>query len=385
MTSAIGDKAGRLLRRSPLEQDHLERGATFVEFAGWQLPLRFVGEVVEHRAVRESAGLFDISHMGQVTISGPDAAVAIARAVVSDVTVLDPLAARYTMMCDPDGGVLDDLIVYRLADEEFLVIANAANTSVVVEALIAGADGLRATVTDRTAGQVLLSIQGPRAAQQLAPHIEPGDTLPSRFHLIKTTVAGRAALVTRTGYTGEDGFEISTAAADGEVVWRALLEDGSVVPAGLAARDSLRLEAGLALYGHELDVAHTPFDANFARIVDFDHAFVGREALEPLRGTGVATPLVGLLCERQRSPRPGYEVRAASGETVGIVTSGGPSITLGRAIAMAYVERAAASIGTPLEIDIRGRSEPARVVGLPFVRRAAVRRAAPAREGQATR
>ncbi|HWD24698.1 MAG TPA: glycine cleavage T C-terminal barrel domain-containing protein, partial [Acidimicrobiales bacterium] len=278
--------------------------------------------------------------------------------------------ARYTMLCNDHGGVLDDLIVYRLGENEMFVIANASNTSVILGKLTTAAAGTGVEVVDVTDERSLISLQGPLATTVLQGALEHGATVPSRFRIASMLVAGARCLVARTGYTGEDGVEISVSRPDAEVVWRRLLAgDGThpTAPIGLAARDSLRLEAGLPLYGHELDEERTPFDAGFGRIVDIDHDFPGRDAILSREGAGRSRRLVGLVSEGKRSPREGFQILTTEGKEIGTVTSGGPSPTLGVPIAMAYVEPSATSLGTSVEIDIRSRPERARVVALPFL------------------
>jgi aminomethyltransferase len=299
--------------------------------------------------------------MGQIAVDGPDAASALGGALVSDVGRLAYGGASYTMLCEADGGVIDDLIVYRLDQHEFLVIANAANTSAVLRCLVERADGGAISIEDRTSGRALFSLQGPNAAGILARCLEDHAELPRRFGIRSSVIAGRSVLVARTGYTGEDGFEISVEVSAAEAVWFRLLvsdSESEILPAGLAARDSLRLEAGLPLYGHELSRERTPFAAGYGRVVDLDHAFVGDVAL------------VGLVCSGQRSPRMGHAVHAPDGRAIGAVTSGGPSPTLGVPIAMAYVTRSHSECGLKVSIDVRGREEPAEIVSLPFYRRA---------------
>lgn len=363
------------IRRSALDATHRDMGASFATFSGWQLPLRFSGELAEHHAVRSAAGLFDISHMGQLVVQGRDAATLLAYALVSDVSLLEINAARYTMACDERGGVVDDLIVYRLQDEEFLVICNAANVRALLAHLGSLQVGMDVRIDDSGSEWALMSIQGPRAIEVVAARTDSPLVVPSRYRVVRTFVAGHEILLARTGYTGEDGFEISLASIDADEVWRRLLDDASdarAIPAGLAARDSLRLEAGLPLYGHELDVLHTPITAGLERIVDLAHDFVGRDALRRAERDGPATRLVGLVGpngQRGRSARQGCAVHSNDGREVGIVTSGGPSPTLKRSIAMAYVNSDFSETGTALLVDVRSKMEPVEVTTLPFYRR----------------
>jgi len=336
------------------------------EFAGWLMPLRYGSETAEHNAVRTSAALFDLSHMGEIAVTGPGAGAALDYAVCGWPSKLSVGRARYTMLCAPDGGVLDDLIIYRQADDRFLVVANAANTSVVLGELRERCSG-GAVITDESTDTGLISIQGPNGSGLLSTVTDlPLDTMPY-YAGAYGTVAGREAWVARTGYTGEDGFEIFCAPADCEPVWDALTAtvDGGLPAAGLAARDTLRLEAGMPLYGNELGPDVTPYEAGLGRVVRLDKPgdFVGRPALAKRAEEGPRRTLIGLLGKSRRVPRHGYPVLSAAGDQVGVVTSGAPSPSLGRPIAMAYVE---ASAGGPFGVDVRGKTEPAEVTGLPF-------------------
>jgi aminomethyltransferase len=366
-------------RPTPLRAVHERLGATMTGFAGWLMPLRYGSEIAEHRAVRGAAGLFDLSHMGEIAVGGPGAAAALDYALTGHLSALKPGRARYTMICAPDGGVLDDLIVYRLADTEFLVVANAANTAVVAAALRERAAGYPARVEDRTEDYALIAIQGPHAARILAPltGIELDQV---RYYAgQRAVVAGRDVMLARTGYTGEDGFELFTSPGDAEPLWLALTAAGEadgLVPAGLAARDTLRLEAGMPLYGNELGPDVTPFDAGLGRVVVFGKPgdFVGRAALAERAQAAPRRVLAGLTLGSRRIPRHGYPVLRA-GQPSGTVTSGAPSPTLGVPIAMAYLDPGTAQLaaedaaGAGLAVDIRGRAEPARVTGLPFYHR----------------
>jgi aminomethyltransferase len=365
-------------RPTPLRAVHESLGATMTEFAGWLMPLRYRGEISEHQAVRGAAGLFDLSHMGELAVTGPGAAAALDYALVGHLSALAPGRARYTMICAPDGGVLDDLIVYRLGDDEYLVVANAANTAVVAAALRDRAAGHDAQVTDQTADYALIAIQGPHAARILAPLTGLSLDEVKYYSGHRTTVAGHAVLLARTGYTGEDGFELFLAPAGAEEVWAALTHAGAgdgLVPAGLAARDTLRLEAGMPLYGNELGPQVTPFDAGLGRVVVFGKPgdFVGRAALAERAEAPPRRVLAGLIGASRRVPRHGYTVTWDAAPS-GTVTSGAPSPTLGVPIAMAYLDPAVATSARDdtagrLAVDIRGKPEPARITGLPFYRR----------------
>ncbi|WP_214367284.1 glycine cleavage system aminomethyltransferase GcvT [Pseudonocardia sp. H11422] len=362
-------------RRTPLHAEHEALGATFTDFAGWRMPLRYSGDLAEHHAVRTTAGLFDLSHMGEIRVVGPGAAEALDRALVGDASGIGVGRARYTMLCAPDGGILDDLIVYRLAELEYLVVANAANAPLVTVELTERAAGTDADVVDAAAEYALIAVQGPNATATLAG-LCSADLPALRYYASQAaTVAGRPVLLARTGYTGEEGFELFSAPDDAPALWNALLEAGAahgLVPTGLACRDTLRLEAGMPLHGHELSAAVTPFHAGLGRVVRFDKPgdFVGRAALSAIAVSGPGQVLVGLTSDSRRAPRHGYPVLAPeTGTPVGTVTSGAPSPTLGRPIAMAYVAPDRAAPGTRLAADIRGRHEPVTVVELPFYRR----------------
>jgi aminomethyltransferase len=385
VTDSAPDASGRqsAARRTPLTSVHEQLGASLTDFAGWLMPLRYGSETAEHNAVRNAAGLFDLSHMGEFAVTGSDAAAALDYALTGEPSALKPGRARYTMITADDGGVIDDLIVYRLADTEFLVVANAANAAVVGSALTERAANYDATVADRTDDYALIAIQGPRAATILAPLTSANLAEVKYYASYPALVAGRSVLLARTGYTGEDGFEIFTDPADAEHLWAELSKAGAadgLVPAGLAARDTLRLEAGMPLYGNELGSDLTPFDAGLGRVVKLEKAggFVGRDALARRAQEAPARQLVGLMLQSRRVPRHGYAVLWA-GQPAGVVTSGAPSPTLGVPIAMAYVlpEVAAAAsdptrAGTAdLAVDVRGRAEPATLVELPFYRRPA--------------
>jgi aminomethyltransferase len=338
-------------------------------FAGWQMPLRYASETAEHLAVRRAAGLFDLSHMGEILVTGPDAGAALDYALTGHLSVVPPGRARYTMICAPDGGVLDDLVVYRRGESEFLVIANASNTGVVVAELAARAAGHDAKVADATSDYALIAVQGPEAAGIVTPLTDLDLGAMKYYAGAFGEVAGRKAWVARTGYTGEDGFELYCRPQDAEHVWTALASGGAaagLIPAGLAARDTLRLEAGMPLYGNELGPDVTPFEAGLGRVVKFDKPgeFVGREALAARAAAGPVKRLAGLTIGSRRIARHGYPV-FADGQTRGTVTSGAPSPTLGTPIAMAYLDAG----GGELTVGIRGEVVPAHLTDLPFYRR----------------
>ena len=369
MTEAAAPYATPLLAR------HEALKAKIVEFGGWLMPLQYAGILEEHRAVRGRAGLFDLSHMGELFVEGAEAGDALARALVTDPPSLAVGRAHYSMICLPDGGVIDDLIVYRLGEERFLVVANAANATVVSDELAARLAGARAILDDRSLAMALCAVQGPRSVDIVSP-LTAIDVAGLRYYgIAEGEVAGLRALVARTGYTGEDGFEIFVDVRDADALWDALTRGGEphgMVPVGLGARDTLRLEAGMPLYGNELDRTTTPYDAGLGRVVKLGKAqeFVGRAALEKVSRDGPAKRLVGLILRGRGIARHGYPVHA-DGRRTGVVTSGTMSPTLGVPIAMAYVAPGDAEPGTMLEVEIRDARIPAEVVPLPFYQRPA--------------
>ncbi|MEU2877596.1 glycine cleavage system aminomethyltransferase GcvT [Streptomyces sp. NPDC007070] len=373
----MSSSASHPLRHTALDALHRSLGATMTDFAGWDMPLRYGSERDEHVAVRTRAGLFDLSHMGEIAVTGPEAAALLNYALVGDIASVGVGRARYTMICREDGGILDDLIVYRLAETEYLVVANASNAQVVLDALTERAAGFDAEVRDDRDAYALLAVQGP-ASPAILQSLTDADLAGLKYYAgLPGTVAGVPALIARTGYTGEDGFELFVAPADAEKLWQALTDagaDAGLIPCGLSCRDTLRLEAGMPLYGHELTTSLTPFDAGLGRVVKFgkEGDFVGREALRRAAERAAENPprvLVGLVAEGRRVPRAGYPV-VAGGEVIGEVTSGAPSPTLGKPIAMAYVDAAHAAPGAEgVGVDIRGSHEPYEVVALPFYKR----------------
>ncbi|MEU8247613.1 glycine cleavage system aminomethyltransferase GcvT [Nonomuraea sp. NPDC048916] len=357
-------------RPTPLRDVHESLGATLTDFAGWLMPLRYGSESTEHNAVRQAAGLFDLSHMGEIFVTGPQAAEALDYALVGQLSALAIGRARYTMIVNERGGVIDDLIVYRLGDEEFMVVANASNYEKVADELEGRAKSYEAVVEDRSEQYALIAVQGPRAQEILAT-LTDADLAGLKYYAgLPGLVDGRQALIARTGYTGEDGFELFVANQDAVPLWHAVTRAGEpygLRPAGLSSRDTLRLEAGMPLYGNELGAELTPFDAGLGRVVKFDKPgdFVGRSALEAVKDTPPRRRLVGLVARGRRVPRHGYPV-TKDGAVVGEVTSGAPSQTLGKPIALAYVDTEAEE---GLAVDIRGSHEPVDLVELPFYRR----------------
>ncbi len=365
-------------QHSPLEPVHEELGATFTDFAGWRMPVRYSSELDEHRAVRSTAGIFDLSHMGEIRIRGPQAGAALDHALSGRFSVLPSGRARYTLLLNRDGGIIDDLVVYHLPGGDFLAVVNAANTAVDLAELTARAQGFDAEVIDESAQTALIAVQGPDAAAVVTAALTAADLGADEisslgyYRCCSGTFEGEPIGVARTGYTGEDGFELYIPASSAARLWRALrlTTAARLTPCGLACRDTLRLEAGMPLYGHELTASTKPSQAGLGRVVSFAAAddFVGRAALEGRDGS--ADPvLVGLAGEGRRAARAGYRVLDASGVPVGQITSGALSPTLGHPVAMAYLQPGSAEPGTRLGVDVRGTTLPFTVVTLPFYAR----------------
>ena len=378
-------------RRTALHAVHEELGAKFTDFGGWDMPLKYDNDVAEHQAVREAAGLFDLSHMGEIRVSGPEATELLNRALLSDFSRLAVGRAKYSIMPTEDGGVVDDLITYRLDEHAYLVVPNAANVEAVLRELTVRGAGFEAYVEDQSAATALIALQGPVSAQVLGSVLDrlqltdgSTDLADLRYYAwAEATVAAIDVVLARTGYTGEDGFELYVPHEQAAALWQALLEAGEsagVRPAGLAARDSLRLEAGMPLYGHELGAQITPFASGLGRMVEgalkAKEDFVGREALERLAGEvpddAAAPVLVGLKGLSRRPARAGGLLVAEEDgrrRQVGEVTSGIPSPTLGHPIAMAFLERRHAVPGEQITVEIRGKDAAFEIVELPFYRR----------------
>lgn len=359
------------LRRTPLYDAHVAAGGRIVPFAGWELPVQYAGITEEHLAVRTRAGLFDVTHMGEVFIEGPHALEAVQRLITNDAARLAVGAGLYTPMCLPSGGIVDDLTVFRMREQSYLLVVNAATRAKDLAWIQEHAG--RAVVRDDSDEIGLLALQGPRAVAILAEAAGRDLSGLAAFHLTRdVTIAGVPVVVTRTGYTGEDGFEIFCPMEATPIVWSALVDAGrphGLVLAGLGARDTLRLEAGYMLYGSDIDETTTPLEAPLGWTVKFDGGdFIGREALLKQKTEGVARRLVGFETAGRAIPRHHYAILAA-GRRVGAVTSGTFAPALRRPIGMGYVPPGLAPPGTALEIDVRGTPAPAQVVRLPFYRR----------------
>jgi aminomethyltransferase len=372
--------------RTALYQTHVDLGARMVPFGGWDMPVQYHGTIGEVEAVRNSAGLFDVSHMGRLHIGGPNAAGLLDTLLTGSASSLRVGRARYCFICNERGGVIDDTIFYRLSEDEFLLIPNAGNRDEVAlwfdRQLALHYDGRGVQITDRTMLTGLIAVQGPSAAdivdrwcEDFAPGVRlarnPGRTpVPSLlrpFTWGRGHIDGRRAFIGRTGYTGEDGFELAVGSSDAVAIWRKLTDAGAV-PCGLGARDVLRLEAGLPLHGHELTDTISPIEAGLGRFVRRDGGYNGADVLDYQRVYGTGRSLVGLTLPGRSAPRAGYDI-LADGTVVGTVSSGSYSPTLECCIAMAFVDSAHAAPGTTLTVDIRGRSAEVTTVELPFYQR----------------
>lgn len=371
------------LRSTALEAVHESLGATFTDFAGWRMPVRYDSDLAEHRAVRQSAGLFDLSHMGEIHLRGPQAGEALDHAMAGKLSAVAVGRAKYTLLLTEQGGVIDDVIVYRLAEDHFLVVANASNAVVDAEEIRARVAGFDVEVDDASDRTSLIAVQGPASEQILLDLLAAEDsgvegvtvediTSMKYYRFAEGTYRGGDLLVARTGYTGEDGFELYVGDDSAEELWKALTAVGGdrIVPCGLACRDTLRLEAGMPLYGNELSRDLLPAQAGMGRVVALSSKgdFVGREATEAAQTEGLPV-LVGLAAEGRRAARAGSAVRDGEGNEIGAVTSGVLSPTLGHPIALAYIDPSHREVGTELVVDVRGKDLPVRVVETPFYRR----------------
>jgi aminomethyltransferase len=361
------------LRRLALDTLHREAGARFAPFAGWEMPLQYEGIVAEHTSVRTDAGVFDVSHMGRATVEGPAAAERIRSTTSYDVTRLAPGRGHYALYCTEQGGIADDLFAYRVEAERWLLVHNAANAATDFARLRAAVEGPGASTREITADTVMLAVQGPRAMERLAGLLGGAVRELRPRRCVEVDWRGGTVLLARTGYTGEDGAECVTDVERGAVLWEALLAAG-VTPCGLGARDTLRLEAALALHGHDIDAITHPFEAGLGWVVTMDDGapFEGRVALTRLAAEPPSRMLSCLRLEERGVLRTGQAVldpARPGAPPIASLTSGAHGPTLGAGIGMAYLPPALAAPDTPLAIDIRGRALPARVVARPFYRR----------------
>jgi aminomethyltransferase len=364
------------LRRTPLHAEHVRLGARLVPFAGFEMPVQYKGITVEHTAVRERAGLFDVSHMGELWFRGAGAAAVVDSLVTNDIGKLDDGRAAYTCCCNERGTILDDLIVYRFTADRVLVVCNASNRDKISGHFAAHARG-KCDFEDASDGTALLALQGPKALsilESLGVGIQNASSALPGFRVRDTTVAGKQAIVARTGYTGEDGVEIFCSNDDARALFAGLLEAGAahgIEAIGLGARDTLRLEARLALYGNDIDETTNPIEAGLGWTVKLDKpAFVGKAAIAKVKADGTPRRLAGFEMTGRGVARHGYPLKTLDGKDAGICTSGAPSPTLGKSIGLGYLPAAMTAIGTEFLVDCRGKDTAARVVPTPFYKRA---------------
>ncbi|MDH6422964.1 aminomethyltransferase [Aurantimicrobium minutum] len=380
----IGELMSDSPRYSPLHAVHEALGASFTDFAGFMMPVRYDSDLAEHHAVRTAAGIFDISHMAEISVTGPDAGAFLDYALAGKLSAINIGQAKYSLLLNEAGGIIDDLVVYRLGETHWLVVANAGNRFPAVEALTHRTTGFDVNVMDESDATALIAVQGPNALEILQHTVglelaadaadRPESTLETLkyYWSLPATFLGNPMLIGRTGYTGEDGFELYVDVQHAAVLWNSLMAAGEsrgLVPTGLACRDTLRLEAGMPLYGHELNLTTAPVQAGLGKVVAMSKEgdFVGRTASE--KGVSADAPvLVGLVGEGKRAARADYEIY--SGDTkVGVITSGALSPTLEYPIAMAFVDPSVSELGTVVDVDIRGTRLPYTVTALPFYSR----------------
>ncbi|WP_337173053.1 glycine cleavage system aminomethyltransferase GcvT [Paludisphaera sp.] len=357
--------------KTPLHDWHVAHGGRMVDFAGWSMPVQYSGIVQEHQAVRNGVGLFDVSHMGRLAFDGPKAVDWIDTVATNNASALEPGKIQYSLLANDLGGLIDDILVYQRPDKAYYVVCNASNRETVIRQFAEHQESFKASLADRTLETAMIAVQGPSAQATLQPLVDkPLDGL-KFYRVMNAKAAGVDALVSRTGYTGEDGFEVIVPAANAEAVWAALMESGApfgVAPIGLGARDTLRFEAGMPLYGHELTDTIDPFAAGVGWAVKLDKGdFVGAEALRQ-QAKNPGSKRVGLRLEGKRIARQGSTVTSGD-RTLGAVTSGTFAPTLQQSLAMALIDTDFAAPGTKVVVDVRGKSEPAEVVPLPFYKR----------------
>ncbi|HVE75923.1 MAG TPA: glycine cleavage system aminomethyltransferase GcvT [Actinomycetota bacterium] len=348
------------IRRTPLHDEHARLGAKIVPFGGWDMPLSYTGVLAEHKAVRESAGLFDVSHLGKLEIT-EEAGEALDRFLPGKVAKLAPWTAGYNLVLNESGGIVDDIFVYR-TPKSYLLVPNASNTDAVIEALATA--GIQSM--DQRPDWAIIALSGPRA-REIIVEIAPESAGQKLHTVVETRIADARCLIARTGYTGEFTAELIVPSGDAVNIWNILLENPDVTPAGLGARDTLRLEMGYPLHGHEISEETNPIEAELGWAIDWQKEFATKPLLEELKSSGTPRKLVGLVSRGREIPRTGYAV-SSNGETVGAVTSGNFSPVLGKGIALAYVNTEVSEPGTILAVDVRGRPLEAEVTKPPFIK-----------------
>jgi len=360
------------MKRTPINEEHRKAGARMVEFAGFDMPVLYTSVIDEHKHCREHVGLFDVSHMGEVFFRGPDALKAVNRLLANDIAALEDGRAAYSPMCLPTGGIVDDVIAYRIAADHVLVCVNASNVDKDYRWMHENSAGLDCTVTNESERWAQIAVQGPKAPELLARLFGDEFRTMAPFRLRQKTFEGRQMIVATTGYTGERGGEIYCPTDDGAWLWRTLLERGADLnprPIGLGARDTLRLEYKYCLYGNDIDETTNPIEAGLAWTVKLTHDFIGRPAIEAMKAAGPARKLVGFRLDDKGIARHGYDIVSAGGEKIGHVTSGTMSPSLEQPIGLAYVASAHAAIGSTWFVDVRGKQRKAVVVATPFIQK----------------
>lgn len=360
-------------KRTPLNAVHRALGAKMVDFAGWDMPVEYAGLVPEHMAVRTAAGLFDVSHMGEVTVRGADALPFLQKVTSNDVSKLVDGQIQYTGLMTEQGTFVDDILVYKFADNDYFVCANASNTDKDFAHFLKYTDGFDVEVVNASADYAQIAFQGPRMVEILQPLIAEDLSALKYYRFVRNvSLFGVNVMISRTGYTGEDGVEIYSAPGDAEKIWMGLLDagrDAGIVPVGLGARNTLRLEAKMALYGHEIDDTTTVLEADLAWICKLDKGdFLGSDILRKQKAEGVTRKLVGFEVEDRAPVRDGYVI-VVDGKEVGRVTSGSPSPLLKKNIGLAYLPVELTAVGTAISAVVRGREVPCRVVATPFYKR----------------
>jgi aminomethyltransferase len=367
--------ADEQLSRTPIYPEHVRLGGRLVPFAGWEMPIQYRGIAAEHQAVRERVGLFDVSHMGELHVTGPGALAAVDALITNDLSKAEDGQAVYTCCCNAAGTILDDLIVYRRGDSDVLVVCNASNRAKIAAHFREALRG-KAEFRDESDDTALIAVQGPKALQLLelaGSSIDPNALKSFRF--ADVTLLGAQVTLARTGYTGEDGAELFCKNSDAARLFAGLLDLGKALgaePIGLGARDTLRLEARLSLYGNEIDETTNPIEAGLSWTVKLDKpgGFLGREAIAKVKAEGPTRGIVGFEMVGRGIARHGYPLLSSDGRAIGVCTSGGPSPTLGKSIGLGYLPTSMTTIGTPFLVDCRGKSVEAKVVKTPFYKRA---------------
>jgi len=355
------------LKRTPLYDEHVAAGARLVPFAGWEMPVQYEGVRVEHLAVRSACGVFDVSHMGEIETSGPEAEALLQRLLSNDTSRIEVGGAQYSVLCREDGGILDDLFTYRLGEDRFLTVTNAANHERDFDWFAEHAADFDAEVADALADYAMLAVQGPDARSIVAE--QAVGELPPRMRTLELDVAGAEMLVCGTGYTGEDGVELLLPSGRAPEVWESLTVAGAK-PAGLGARDTLRLEVCFHLYGNDMDTKRNPIEAGLGWCCKEETGFIGADAVSAAREAGTAQKLAPFVFTDPGIPRPGNAV-ISDGEEVGVVTSGTMSPSLEMGIGMAYLPAGLAEPGTEVEVDVRGKRRAARIESKPLYRKEA--------------